>query len=65
MKKNTNTKQTASKTKKESKEEFAFYIGIDLGDKKSDICVLDEEGEDFLPAVGIGRRDPGFPFFLL
>ena len=24
---------------------FAFYIGIDLGDKNSDVCVLDQGGE--------------------
>ena len=40
MKKNTNTKQNASKGKRtEQKETFAFYIGIDLGDKNSDVCV--------------------------
>jgi transposase len=26
-------------------ETFAFYIGIDLGDKKSDVCVRDQAGE--------------------
>jgi transposase len=43
MKKHTSKKQTTRKGT--TKETFAFYIGIDLGDKKSDICVLDEEGE--------------------
>jgi transposase len=45
MKKNINKKQTASKGKKETKQDFAFYIGIDLGDKNSDVCVLDQGGE--------------------
>jgi predicted NBD/HSP70 family sugar kinase len=27
------------------KQDFAFYIGIDLGDKNSDVCVLDPRGE--------------------
>src|SRR5580693_1925684 len=45
MKKNTSKKQVASKGKKEIKEGLAFYIGIDLGDKHSDICVLDPSGE--------------------
>ena len=43
MKKHTSNNQTARKGT--AKETFAFYIGIDLGDKKSDICVLDEQGE--------------------
>jgi transposase len=45
MKKNISKKQTASKGKKETKQDFAFYIGIDLGDKNSDVCVLDRGGE--------------------
>src|SRR5258707_7677449 len=46
MKKNTNSKQNASKGKRtEQKETFAFYIGIDLGDKNSDVCVLNPAGE--------------------
>src|SRR6267142_1311602 len=46
MKKNTNTKQNASKGKRtEQRETFAFYIGIDLGDKNSDVCVLNPAGE--------------------
>ena len=30
---------------KKEKGAFAFYIGIDLGDKNSDVCVLDQQGE--------------------
>jgi hypothetical protein len=29
----------ANKSKKEAKGDLAFYIGIDLGDKSSDVCV--------------------------
>ena len=36
---------TAEKTKDQGKEKFAFYIGIDLGDKHCDVCVLNGEGE--------------------
>ena len=36
---------TAERTKDQSKEKFAFYIGIDLGDKHCDVCVLNGEGE--------------------
>src|SRR5260370_8398404 len=43
MKKHTSKNQTTRKGT--AKETFAFYIGIDLGDKKSDICMLDEQGE--------------------
>ena len=50
MKKNTNKakKQNGSgKTEKpaEARESFAFHIGIDLGDKSCDVCVLDQQGE--------------------
>jgi transposase len=47
MTKNTskNKKQTRSTAKKETRENFGFYIGIDLGDKNSDVCVLDRRGE--------------------
>jgi transposase len=47
MRKNTtkNKKQIRSGSKKEAKEDFSFYIGIDLGDKTSDVCVLDQSGE--------------------
>lgn len=50
MKKNTSkaTKQSKNvKTAKqgEAKGGFAFYIGIDLGDKHCEVCVLDDRGE--------------------
>jgi transposase len=45
MKKNTSKKQIAGQSKKETKEGFAFFIGIDLGDKNSDVCVLAPDGE--------------------
>lgn len=46
MKEHTSKKQTACKVgAKENKEMFAFSIGIDLGDKNSDVCVLDRDGE--------------------
>jgi hypothetical protein len=45
MKKNTSKKQIASKGEKQTRAGFAFYIGIDLGDKHSDLCVLDPSGE--------------------
>lgn len=48
MQKNTNktTKQNGSaKTAAEGKEDFAFHIGIDLGDKNCEVCVLDRQGE--------------------
>ena len=45
MKKNTSKKQMAGKGKKEIQGDFAFYIGIDLGDKNSDVCVLNPGGE--------------------
>jgi transposase len=41
MKKNTSKK----KTQEVGKRGFASYIGIDLGDKSSDVCVLDAAGE--------------------
>ena len=43
MNNNTNAKRTSKEAEK--KETFAFYIGIDLGDKKSDVCVRDQAGE--------------------
>ena len=43
MKKHNSNKQIT--TKGDQKETFAFYIGIDLGDKMSDVCVLDQVGE--------------------
>jgi transposase len=45
MERNISNSQTARNTQKEAKEAFAFYIGIDLGDKHSDVCVLDSAGE--------------------
>ena len=49
MKEDTSKKQAAVKAiqteRKEQKETYAFYIGIDMGDKNSDVCVLDHEGE--------------------
>jgi transposase len=49
-------KKNTSKTKKqndvvkmakaaETREGFAFYIGIDLGDKNCELCVMDQQGE--------------------
>jgi transposase len=32
-------------TRKDVKKSFTFCIGIDLGDKYSDVCVLDQDGE--------------------
>lgn len=43
MKKHNSNNQIT--TKGDQKETFAFYIGIDLGDKMSDVCVLDQVGE--------------------
>ena len=46
MKENTSNYRTACHdAQKEHKGTFAFYIGIDLGDKHSDVCVLDSGGE--------------------
>lgn len=50
MKKNTSktTKQKGSTKivqQRDAKEAFAFYIGVDLGDKQSEVCVLDQQGE--------------------
>src|SRR2546423_924944 len=45
MKKNTSKKRAAAPGKQEAKESFAFYIGIDLGDKHCDVCVFDGRGE--------------------
>ena len=42
MNKNTNAKEM---TREHAKQTFAFHIGIDLGDKNSDVCVLDQAGE--------------------
>jgi transposase len=40
-----NTKGSRKDNQKGKKEAFAFYIGIDLGDKNCDVCVMDGEGE--------------------
>lgn len=48
MKKNTsNTKRENLQTAKaaEEKETFATYVGIDLGDKQCEVCVMDEQRE--------------------
>jgi transposase len=45
MKKNTSKKTMANKSEKQTRAGFAFYIGIDLGDKHSDLCVLDSNGD--------------------
>jgi hypothetical protein len=42
MNKDTNAKKAGSE---EARQTFAFYVGIDLGDKNSDVCVLDPSGE--------------------
>ena len=45
MKEHTNTNRMVVENERaESKKRFTFYIGIDLGDKSSDVCVLDSEG---------------------
>lgn len=40
-----NKKQIKRTSSKEDREDFSFYIGIDLGDRKSDVCILDQSGE--------------------
>jgi len=46
MKKNSSQKQNSGKSNPpREKEGFASYIGIDLGDKYCDVCVLDGQGE--------------------
>jgi transposase len=47
MKKDTsrNKQQIRSKAERGTREGLEFYIGIDLGDKNSDVCVLDRRGE--------------------
>jgi transposase len=39
------TKVSRKGSQKAKKETFAFYIGIDLGDKNCDVCVMNGEGE--------------------
>jgi transposase len=47
MKKHTNrtNKQPGIKAGRQVGETFALYIGIDLGDKNCEVCVLDQNGE--------------------
>jgi len=47
MKKNSSSTQNTSRGEGPAQKEkvFAFYIGIDLGDKQSDVCVLNPAGE--------------------
>ena len=50
MKKNnnkTNQQNGSAKTTKKAEEKatFAFHIGVDLGDKNCEVCVLDGQGE--------------------
>lgn len=47
MKENTSKTKKQSKTTSaaEAKEAFAFYIGMDLGDRKCDVCVFNQQGD--------------------
>ena len=47
MKKNTSNKQRTGKGNRQEQEKgaFAFYIGIDLGDKYGETCVMNPAGE--------------------
>ena len=49
MKEHTSKKQTGvkaiEKERKDQKGQYAFNIGIDWGDKNSDVCLLDPKGE--------------------
>ena len=47
MKKNTSNKQRTGKGNRQEQEKgaFAFYIGIDLGDKYGEACVMNPAGE--------------------
>src|ERR1043166_4775457 len=47
MKKNNNNKQRTGKgnRQEQEKEAFAFYIGIDLGDKYGETCAMNPAGE--------------------
>lgn len=46
MKKHSSNRPSArNANRQDDKGKFAFYIGIDLGDKNSEVCVLDPEGE--------------------
>jgi transposase len=45
MKKNSSIKQDTPGGDENNQEVFAFYVGIDLGDKNCDLCVLEPEGK--------------------
>src|SRR5580658_7408207 len=60
MKKNTSKKQIGSKGEKQTRTGFAFYIGIDLGDKHSDVCVLDPSGEVKLEPTKVHAQSLAF-----
>jgi transposase len=46
MKKHTSKKQAAAtESPKAAREGFARFVGVDLGDKNCEVCVLDGEGE--------------------
>src|ERR1700758_2734194 len=50
MKKNTSEREKQSPKSRavaagRVKEEFAFYVGIDLGDKNCEVCVFNQDGE--------------------
>jgi transposase len=47
MKKNTSSRQRTAKGNRQDQEKgaFAFFIGIDLGDKNCDVCVMNPAGE--------------------
>jgi transposase len=47
MKKNSSNKQRTGKGNRQDEEKgtFAFHIGIDLGDKNCDVCVMNPAGE--------------------
>ena len=69
MKKNTNkTKQQNGNVKAtkpaDAKEKFARYIGIDLGDTKCDVCILDGDGE-FLECYQVAMKPGSMQTFLI
>ena len=46
MKKHSSNQQVTRIVSRDvNREKFTFFIGIDLGDKNSDFCVLNQEGE--------------------
>jgi transposase len=63
MKKHNSRKHTASRqNQKETKETFAFYIGMDLGDKNSDVCVLNQDG-DISQEFRLRMKGADFPLY--